>query len=165
MAEKRVIVDKEKIIYEGLFEVKELYKLINEWIDTKSYAPVEKSCQECVSKVGKCVECELEPFKKLSDYAKSVIKIKVKVDECVDVNIKRKGKQKKIQKGKLTIEFKGTLETDYEHKWEKYTWMYVFRKMYEKYFHTPFLSGFEKNIREDVDHLKSEVAGFLNLYR
>jgi len=165
MGEKRIIVEKETISYEGLLDVKELYKLINEWSDSKDYVPVEKSCQECVSKVGKCVECEMEPFKKLTDYAKSVIKINVKVDECVDVKVKRAGKEQKLQKGKLTVEFKGTLETDYEHRWERYSWMYVIRGLFEKYFWTPLFSGFEKVVREDIDHLKSEVAGFLNLYR
>jgi len=165
MVEKRVVVEKEKMKYEGLFKVKDIYKLIYEWCDSKGYAPVEKKCQERVAKVGKYVECEIVPFKKLTDYAKSVIKIVVKVDDCVDVKVKKAGKEQKLQKGKLEISFKGTLETDYESIWEAYTWMYVLRTLFEKYFWRPLFSPYERAVREDIDHLKSEVSGYLNIHR
>jgi len=165
MAERRLIVDNETIAYEGILNITELYKLINDWCDSKRYFPVEQKCQECVSKTGKCVECELEPFKKLTDYAKSVIQIKIRADECTDVTVKRGSKKQKMQKAKVTIIFNAFLETDYEHRWERFPWMYVMRTLFEKYVFTPFLSGFSRGVREDVDHLKSEISGFLNLYK
>ncbi len=165
MAERRLIVDKEFIVYEGLFSLTDLYKLINDWLGSKRYFPVEKKCEECVSKTGRCVICKLEPFKKLTDYAKSVIKIKIKVDDCTEKVVTRDGKKQKMQQGKLKIKFSAFLETDYEHRWERFPWMYVFRTLFEKYLFTPYMSGFSRQIREDVDHLKSEISGFLNLYK
>lgn len=165
MAEKTTIVEKEAIRYDGIFSVKDLYKLIDDWVNEKGYMPVESFIEETVEKEGKVITVKLEPFKKLTDYAKAVIKIDIMISDCKEVEVKREGKTKKLNKGNILIEIQSILETDYEHKWEMKPWLYVLRTIFEKYVYTPFLSGFKGTIREDTDHLKDQIKAFLNLYK
>ena len=165
MAEKTTIVEKEAIRYDGLFSVKDLYKLIDDWVNEKGYMPVESFIEETVEKEGKVITVKLEPFKKLTDYAKAVIKIDIMISDCKEVEVKKEGKTQKLNKGNVLIEIKSLLETDYEHRWEMKPWLYVLRTIFEKYIYTPFLSGFKGAIREDTDHLKDQIKAFLNLYK
>lgn len=165
MSEKITVVGKETIKYEGLFSVKGLYKLIEDWEDSKGYFPVENFIEESVEKEGKVITARLEPFKKFTDYAKAIIKIDLMISDCKEVEVKKDGKTQKLNKGKVVIEIMSILETDYEHKWEMKPLLYVLRTVFEKYIYMPFLSGFKNALREDTDHLKEEIKAFLNLYR
>jgi len=165
MSEKVTVTGKETISYEGLFSVKELYKLIEDWVSNKGYLPVEMAIEEVVTKSGKVITVQLEPFKKLTDYAKAIIKINLMISDCIEVEVDRAGKKQKLNKGKVMIEIQSLLETDYEHRWEMKPWMYVLRTVFEKYIYTPFLSGYKKALREDTDHLKDQIKAFLNLYK
>ncbi|MEM4263923.1 MAG: hypothetical protein QW666_03470 [Candidatus Woesearchaeota archaeon] len=165
MVEIRSVAGKEVISYEGLFSVKELYKLINQIIDDKGYIPITSSTEETVEKTGKAIELDLMPFKKLTDYAKSVIKIKIRISDCKDVEITKDKKKHKLNKGKLWIEIDPYLETDYEHRWEATPYLYVIRTLFEKYIYTPFLSGFDKQVMDDTIFLKEQLKAFLNLYK
>ena len=165
MSEKTTVVDKEVIKYEGLFSVKELYQLIEDWENSKGYFPVENFIEESVEKEGKVITAKLEPFKKLTDYAKAIIKIDLMISGCKEVEVTRAGKKQKLNKGLVVIEIMSILETDYEHKWEMKPWLYVLRTAFEKYIYTPFLSGFKNAVREDTDHLKEQIKAFLNLYK
>lgn len=165
MGEIRSVPGKESIKYDGLFSLKDLYKLLNQIIDDRGYIPVEASVEESVEKTGKSIEADLEPFKKLTDYAKSVIKIKIRVSDCKEVEVTRDKKKQKLNKGKILIEFDPYLETDYEHRWETTPYLYVLRTLFEKYVYTPFLSNFSQQIIDDTDFIKSQVKSFLNLYR
>ncbi|MBW3001973.1 hypothetical protein KY338_02295 [Candidatus Woesearchaeota archaeon] len=165
MAERTTVVEKEVIRYSGLFSVKELYQLIEDFENSKGYFPVENFIEESVEKEGKVITAKLAPFKKLTDYAKAIIKIDIMIDNCKEVEIKRAGKKQKLNKGNVVIEIMSILETDYEHRWEMKPWLYVLRTVFEKYIYTPFLSGFKNALREDTDHLKEQIKAFLNLYK
>ena len=166
MVEIRSVPGKETIKYEGIFSVKELYKLLGQIIDDKGYVPVETFAEETVEKTGKAIELDMEPFKKMTDYAKSVIKIKIRIADCKDVEIaKGKDKKQKLNKGKISIEIDPYLETDYEHRWEATPYLYVIRTLFEKYIYTPFLSGFNNQVIEDTNFLKDQIKAFLNLYK
>lgn len=163
MSEKRPVIENEQIVFEGLFNLKDLYRLFNEWISDKGYAPVEKRVHESVTRTGKHVELELEPFKKFTDYAKSVIRIHLTGHNLTDAEVTIDGKKKKLQKGKLIITFDSWLETDYAHRWETKPVFLVLRTIFEKYVYTPFLSGFAKGVRDDTYHLRDQITSYLGL--
>jgi hypothetical protein len=165
MVEKRPVIEHEQVVYEGIFSLKGLYKTLNGWMGDKGYAPIEKRAMESVTKAGKHVELELEPYKKFSDYAKSVIRIHFTCHNLADVEVEKDGHKKKMQKGKVVITFDSWLETDYEHKWETQPAFYVLRSVFEKYVYTPFLSGHITSVRNDTIHVKDQVKSFLNLER
>jgi hypothetical protein len=165
MVEKRPVIEHEQVVYEGIFNLKEVYRLLYDWMSDKGYVPVEKRVHESVTKAGKHVEVELEPFKKYTDYAKSVIRIHVTAHGLTDVEATVDGRKRKMQKGSVRVTFDSWLETDYEQRWETQPVFYVLRTMFEKYVYTPFLSGFITSVRDDTLHLKEQVKAYLNIER
>ncbi|VVB81372.1 Uncharacterised protein [uncultured archaeon] len=165
MAERLIVVDKERLDYEGLFETKGLFDVMKQWATDKGYWLIEKKHGETTKPEGKVIDFDLEPFKKFTDYAKSIIKIRMQFTDIKDAVVERDGKKVKLQEGKMIMIVDGILETDYEHRWESKPVFYVLRTIFEKYLYTPFISGFERGVKEDVMALKNNVKAFLNLTR
>lgn len=165
MVEKRPVIEQEQVIYEGIFNLKELYQLFYDWMSDKGYVPVEKRVHESVTKTGKHVEVELEPYRKYSDYAKSVIRVHVTAHGVKDVETTVDGRKRKMQQGQVRVTFDSWLETDYEGRWETKPVFYVLRALFEKYVYTPFLSGFITGVRNDTLELKGQVKSYLNIER
>jgi hypothetical protein len=163
MAERLIVVDKERLDYQGLFEAKALFDVMKQWASDKGYWLIEKRHSESTKPEGKVIDFDLEPFRKFTDYAKSIIKIRMQYSEVKDVVVEKDGAKVKMQEGKILMIFDGILETDYEHRWEGKPVFYVLRAVFEKYLYTPFVSGFERGIREDVMALKNNLKAFLNL--
>ncbi|PIN76011.1 hypothetical protein COV18_01140 [Candidatus Woesearchaeota archaeon CG10_big_fil_rev_8_21_14_0_10_37_12] len=163
MAERFIAVGKNKVVYKGLFSTKEFYGVYKQWLSDKGYNPVEKSHVESVTADGKFVELKNEPFKKFSDYVKSIIRFYVQFNDLKDVVVERDGKKVKLQEGEVVMTFEGLLETDYEHHWEMKPLYYVLRTTFEKYVYTPYISGFQQKLLDDLNVLKHNVDAYLNL--
>jgi len=163
MAERLIIVDKERLTYEGLFDAKGLFDVMKDWASDRGYWLIEKRHGEATKPEGKYIDMDFEPFKKLTDYAKSVVKIKAQFQEVKDVVVERDGKKVKLQEGRVLLTFDGILETDYEHRWETKPLFYILRTVFEKYVYTPFISGFERGVRQETLTLKNNLKAYLNL--
>ncbi len=165
MAERLIVVDKERLDYAGLFDAKEVLRVMQQWSADKGYWLIEKRHGETTKPEGKVIDFDFEPFRKFTDYAKSVIKIRAQFQDVKDVVVEKDGRKVKLQEGKIVIILDGILETDYEGRWESKPVFYVLRTLFEKYVYTPFVSGFERGVKEDVMALKNNLKAFLNLTR
>jgi len=165
MVERKLIVEDETVSYEGAFEVKELYAAMKEWCKERGYYPLEIKSTEVVGKEGRTIENVVWPTKKFSDYARVFLRTKIYFVNIKDVEVERDGKKMKMQKGKVTIVFNSYLETDYEGDWEDKPVFFFVRSLFEKFVYVPYISGFEKQIKEETTELKRMVQAFLNLYR
>ena len=165
MPEREIIVDKLRLTYEGIFSVAELYNMIDEWFRWKGYDKRENKNIEIVKPEGKFIEIELEPWKKVTDYAKNVIKIRIQMTGIKDVEVEKDNAKLKLNQGKVQFVFDGILETDYEARWEGKPIFYFIRTVFDKYFYKPFTAGFQRGVKEDLMHLHGQIKAFLNLYR
>ena len=165
MVEKYVVVDKLRLTYEGLFNVSELYKLIDGWLRTKSYDKHELKNIEKVRPEGKFIEIELFPWKKLTDYAISLIRLRIIMTDIKEVEVEREGKKAKMNQGTVHMVFDGMLETDYEKRWESKPIFYFLRAIVDKYIYRSYLDGYKQVIMQDVNQLHTQIKAFLNLYR
>jgi len=165
MSEKYAVVDKLRLTYEGLFNVAELYKLIDNWLRGKSYDKHEIKNVEKVRPEGKEIEFELLPWRKLTDYAISHIRVRVVMTGVKEVEVERDGTKVKLNQGKVQIVFDGFLQTDYENKWESKPIFYFLRGVVDKYIYKSYLDGYKKIVMQDVNHLHTQIKAFLNLYR
>ena len=161
--EKRPVIEGEEVFFEGVFGLKDVYKLIHDFLSDKQYVPVEKRISESVTKNGKHVEVWFEPFKKYSDYAKSVIRLHVSASDLKDVEVSVDGQKKRLQQGRITVIIDSWLETDYEGRWESKAFAYVIRSLFEKFVFVPFLSGYVSQVRNDTLHVKEQLKAFLNV--
>ncbi|MEM4336653.1 MAG: hypothetical protein QXG86_01485 [Candidatus Woesearchaeota archaeon] len=165
MPEQKLVVEGIEINYEGLFSMREIYKLIDDWLRDYDYDKVEKVNTEYLRPEGKYVELILEPEKKVSDYVKNIIKIKLIGRNLKDVDIEEDGIKKRMQEGNLYITFTGVLETDYEGKWEQKPTLFFLRIIVDKYIYKFYTDKFENALARDVKELSNQVKSFLNLYK
>tara|TARA_Y100000310_G_scaffold264383_1_gene275013 strand:+ start:248 stop:790 length:543 start_codon:yes stop_codon:yes gene_type:complete len=165
MAERTIVVDHLRLTYEGLFEVNELYKTIDEWLRGKGYDKKESKNIEKVTPEGKYIELELEPWKKITTYAKNVIKMRIIMTNIKEVEIEKDNAKVKMNQGSVQIVFDGFLETDYEGRWEAKPMLYFLRTIFNRYIYGFYTDGYKKNVLDDVNHLHSVIKSFLNLYR
>ncbi|MBD3310504.1 hypothetical protein GF351_04750 [Candidatus Woesearchaeota archaeon] len=165
MAEREVIVDKMRITYEGLFDVKEFYKFIDVWFREKGYDKKDVKNIEKVTPEGKYIELELEPWKKITDYAKNVIKLRIFMTDIKEVEVEQDNKKVKLNQGKVHMVFDAFLETDYENRWEMKPTFFFIKTIFDRFFYKPYTSGYQANVLNDVNQLAANVKAFLNLYR
>lgn len=165
MSEKKIVVDDMKIEYQGLFDAKELYRIIENWTKENGYNKKEQSNIEHVNTDGKYVEIKFEPSKSITDYAKIIIKLKLSMNGIKDVEVKREGHKLHLQQGKVGFSFQGILETDYEGKWETKPILFFIRTLYDKYIYRNYSGKYEGEINRDVNLLAGDIKRYLNLQK
>ena len=165
MAEIRTVIDKLRITYDGLFSMPELYAIIDNWLHEKRYDKMEKKNIEKVKPEGKDIELLLQPWKKITDYAKIVINIRLVATGITEVEIEKEGAKVKMNQGRIQIVFDGWLVTDWENRWEGKPIFFFLRQVFDRYVFKPYTMGYETAVAKDVSDLHGEVKGFLNLYR
>ena len=165
MPERTIVVDKLKLEYEGLFDWKELFKLISEWFREKTYDWKEKVSHEHVKKEGKYIEIILEPWKALTDYVQSEIKVRIIIDDMKTVEVEKKGAKIKLNQGKITMLFDGYLTTDWEARWEGKPSYFLLRTIFDRFIYKREIHKYKKQVVEEVNQLMNEIKSFLNLYK
>ena len=165
MVERTVLVDKQEMHYEGIFSVKGLYELIDDLIRKSGYTKRELKNTEIVKKDGRFIEVGIEPWKRLSDYAKSVIKIKMTLENIKDLEIEKEGLRRSINQGKVSFVFDAYVETDFEHKWENTPGFFFVRVLFDKYIFKPFTTDYQGMVMKDFKHYVNEIRAFLNLHK
>ncbi len=165
MVERRIIVDGISISYHGLFEIEELYKLIDHFLRERAYTKHELSVEEHVYKDGKKISITKEPYKKISDYAKYVLRIEIEGEGINDKVAVIDGKKRTVQEGSITVTFYGFLTTDYEGRWDKRPLFYFLRALFDQYVFKIHTERYEAGLVEEVNLLYGMVKGFFNLYR
>ncbi len=165
MAEREVMVDKMRLTYEGLFSIYELYKMMDEWFEEKGYDKREVKNIESVFPEGKYIEIIMEPWKKLTDYAKSVIKVRMIFSDIKEVQVEKEGVKVNLNQGRAHFVFDAYLETDYEHKWEAKPMFFFIKTLYDKYFYKSYTKQLQAEVVDAVTELHARIKGFLNLYR
>ena len=164
MAERELLVEN-KVGYEGLFSVKELYRLIDAFFREKGYDKREIKNSEKVTPEGKFIEVEMMPWKKVTDYAKNEIWMRIIIENLKEVEVEKNGVKVKLNQGSLKIVFYGYLTTDYENRWEQKPMFFFIRTLFDKFFLKQYVDDFKKNLLGDVNLIRNQVDGFLNLYR
>ncbi|MDP7323380.1 MAG: hypothetical protein QF632_01310 [Candidatus Woesearchaeota archaeon] len=165
MAEREVLVDKMRLTYEGLFSIYDMYKMIDEWFEEKGYDKREVKNIESVFPEGKYIEVVMEPWKKLTDYAKSVIKVRMIFSDIKEVQVEKDGMKVKMNQGRAHFVFDAFLETDYENRWESKPMFFLIRTLYDKYFYKGYTSQLKGEVMDAVTELHARIKGFLNLHR
>jgi hypothetical protein len=163
--ERKIVVDHLGISYKGLFSVKELYRMIDFWFMEKGYTKHELRVDEDVSENGKKIYMCKDPYRKISDYIKYVIRTEIECDNVIEVDVEKDGRTVRMNQGECAIFITGYLTTDYEKKWEKNALFYFIRGLFDKYVWKHHNYRGESGLIDECNHLATQVKAFLNLYR
>ena len=162
MAEKDLTL-KEKIEHFGLFDFPGLYSYVHSWLKEENYGVNEDKYSERVSGNKRDLLIEWKATKKLSDYFKVEIAVKYEIGEMTEVEAEIDGEKKKMNKGKVSIELKGTLIKDYDGKWETSAFSKFMRDVYNKYVIPSRVLDINNMVEGNVRKLKEEIKAFLEL--
>ena len=163
MAERRTIVSGKVLKYEGLFNAKELFGVIDTWFADNSFADrVEVEHMEKVTKTHKQVEIYYQPYKKVSDYAKIEIRLLISMMDLKKTVVEYEGHKTNINEGSLEIVFDGYLTTDYENRFENSAEFFFWRALMDKFIFKTYTSKDEARIEKYVAELFNHLRQYLN---
>jgi len=153
-----------KVKHKGIFDFKETYRVLYEWLVDEGYVVNEKSYKESIGAGGaKEIEIEWVAGKKLTDYFKSVIKINWHILGMSSVEVEIDGVKQDMNKGDFEVKASGILEKDYEEKWTGHPIIKFLRTLYDRYLIPSRLDQYEGKVIGDVDEFVAQAKSFLSL--
>ncbi|MEM2090005.1 MAG: hypothetical protein QXL88_02875 [Candidatus Pacearchaeota archaeon] len=152
-----------KIVHSGIFDFKDLYNFLYEWFRSLEYIVLEEKYSEKIKPTGKEVEILWLCLKKINDYLRFRIKVRIFIIKMVEVEITEEGVKIKKDKGDIEIKFAGFLEKDYENKWEQSPITKFLRGLYDKYIIKSKIESYEDKLAEEVDETSEQTKAFLAL--
>lgn len=163
MVEKDALF-KSKVKHSGVFDFKETYRILFEWLIDQGYDVNEKSYKENIGAGGaKEIEIEWEAARKVSDYFRFMITAKWKILGMTSVEVEIDGVKQKMNKGQFEIEIKSILEKDYEDRWSGKPFVKFLRTMYDKYLIKERTEQYEGKLIGEMDEFVAQCKAFLNL--
>ncbi len=156
MADKKEII-KERLENEGLVDFKDLYQLAHTWLKEKGFVVAEEKYGEKVSGDMRDIKVEWTASKTVSDYFKIEVKIKYELKDMVDVEVEMDGVKKKMNKGRLKIDYKGNLIKDPNSKWSTTPFYRFLRDTYNKFVIPARIENMEDQVFNLVVDLKEEM--------
>lgn len=165
MGEKNLIVNHKEIIYQGIFKDEELFSTINKSLEAKGYIKREKKSEELVTPTGRMLFLELRPYKIMTNYVTLMIKIKVTLDNIIEVKKKINGKNLKFMKGDVSVVFDSWSLTDDQDRWRMKPWVYFLKGIINKFIYTlPLENSFFNQLVGDTVYIYTQVLKLLNSY-
>jgi len=165
MSDLRIVIDHQKLEYEGPFDLNALVTMIQRFLFERGFDRKLEKDFEMDSKSGKQVEWQIANWKKITDYAKYIFRIRMLVHDYVKVDAEKDNKKVKIGNGRVVIFFDGLLELDYFHKWDTRPVFLFMRALFDKFIYKFYTERFEQRLTYDMTHLINEVEKFFNLHR
>lgn len=162
MAELSLIYEG-KVAHSGIFDFKDVYKFLYEWLTSYEYTVIEKKYSEKIKPEGKEIEAAWICLRKVSDYFRNRIKITIRIQKMVSVEVTRETMKVKRDKGDLEIKFTAYLERDYEHKFEANPIAKFLRGIYDKYIIPNRITRYEDALGTEVDEMIAQAKAFLAL--
>ena len=164
MTEVYIPVAGEKLEFEGLFSMKEVFRIIDKYFRLKAFDKKITFDEEYQTEKGKYIHIKTEHYKKVDSYVRLQTRLWIYANELVDVEKEVDGVKIKTQKGKLSITFDSSLQTAYFGLMaDKKPMYFLFRVLYEQYLARPRIAYWENVARHVINEVKTEIAGYLNL--
>jgi len=152
-----------RVVHTGIFDFKELYKFLYEWLKDYQYLIIEKKYSEKIKSDGKEIEVEWMNLRKISDYFRFRIRMITRVIRMVSVEVQEEGVKTTKDKGEIEIKFEAYLEKDYENRWEENAIFKFLRGMYDKYIIKSRIEFYEDKLKDETDEYINQIKAFLVL--
>lgn len=152
-----------KVTHAGIFDFKDIYRFLYEWFTSYEYVVLEKKYSEKIKPEGKEIEIEWLCLRKISDYFRFRIKLKIRITRMITVEVMRAGVKTTRDKGEIEVKFGSFLEKDYENKWESNPISKFLRGIYDKYIIKTRTEAYEDKLGSEVDEVIAQLKSYLAL--
>ncbi|MBI2131041.1 hypothetical protein HYU10_04705 [Candidatus Woesearchaeota archaeon] len=165
MGNLRIIVDHEKIEYTGPFSAKDLFRHITAWVKEKGFDFKQEKDFEHHTNEGIQIEWQGAPWKKITDYAQYMFKIRIVGHNINKIDVVKDKKKQKVENGKIEITIDSYLLTDYDSYWDSTPILQFIRTIFDKFVHKVYTENFEQRLVHDTNTLTNSIKQLLNIYR
>ena len=165
MVEKKILVDGLRFSYDGLFDIVDFYRHVEDWMQDHHMQKEIKKKGEHVEPQGRKVEWMIECWKKEAEFAKSVVRLRALFTDVTDVQMVKDGVTRTFQKGKALLIFDAFLETDFEKTWVQKPWFFFLRAIYDKLIQKIWSERYDETVRKYTYDLFNSLKAFFNLYK
>ncbi len=142
----------------AIFNMGDLYKVMKKWFLNNKYDFIEK---EYIDIEKKDIAIKWVAEKKVDDYTKFAIEVRIKTKGLKSVEIKNK----KSNKGRITVKYESYLEKDYEDNWESNPMSKFLRSIYDKFILKSKFEGYSKELKEETYAVFNETKTYLGLHK
>lgn len=123
------------IQYKGIMDIQDIYETIADFFRQKKFKFYE--IQQRYRKPGPFgteILYQFRATRKIEDYAEWVVNITIETFDMHEIEVVLKnGAKKKMMKGRIWVQIRGTVEMDYEKIWEKSAFLAQLKNFYNKY--------------------------------
>ena len=165
MGNLKIIVDHEKIEYSGPVNMKDLFRHIDAFSKEKGFDFKQEKDFEHHTEDGIQIEWQGAPWKKITDYAQYMWKIRVLGHNLHKVDVLQDKKKIKVEEGKIEIVIDAFLLTDYDSYWDTKPIFQFIRTMYDKFIYKAYTENFEQRLVHDTNTLTHSIKQLLNFYK
>ncbi len=164
--EKDLVINNRELKYKGIFRADQIFAAINRALEERGYEKREKKTEELVTEIGKKTYIELRPFKVKANYLALMLKIRINLDNVVEVLEKIEGVKEKFQQGEVNIFFDAWILTDYEQRWLMKPWVFFLKGFINKFIYIfPLEGGLRGEVVGDTAFIYARVKKLLVSYR
>ncbi len=164
MGDHRIFVDNLRLSYEGPFQAHELFRTIGNYLYDKGYDKKPLKEFEFHTPEGISIEWQMLPWKKITDYMRLELNIRVIITKMTKREVVIDGQKKIIDNGQVLIVFNGYTETDYNMSWEERPLFQFMRVLYDKYIFKDYLQRYEHILADHVNQLYALIQRLFNVY-
>lgn len=165
MVERKAVIEGLRINYNGIFEIEEFYKIVEDWIRQQGREKEIKKKLEHVTPHGKDIEWFIECWKMIGQYAKPVVRVRALFKNIKEVEIKKAGYKKRYNKGDVLILLDGYIETLLEGRWTQKPVFAFLRTLFDRYIYKYWTERFDEQVKKDTLDLYRHLEAFFNLYK
>ncbi|MBD3263361.1 hypothetical protein GF374_03205 [Candidatus Woesearchaeota archaeon] len=165
MSKKIDLLKEERVQYEGIFDLKELYKHAHDWLEWRKFDVAETKYKEKIKPKGKELEILWEATREIDEYTQYLIKVKWEGFGVTDVQVQREGDKIKMNKGEINAYVSAYLVLDWQEKWEEQPFFKFMQSFFEKYLYKGTIDRLKQDIWKVGWEFFNEIKAFLHLYR
>ncbi|MAG01750.1 hypothetical protein CMI42_00265 [Candidatus Pacearchaeota archaeon] len=160
MAERDRIY-KGKIRQSGIFNFKDFYEFLYDYLVDENYYIIEKKYVEKIKGDSKDVEIKWTAIKEVSDYFSFEISAHWFILGMKKVKVKKEGEEVSMDSGTLEIKFDSVLVRDWENRWENAPFWKFLRGIYDRYIIKSRIDDYGIKLFEEIKEAIAQAKSFL----
>lgn len=160
MSEKDSIY-KGKIIQKGIFNFKDVYEFLYDYLVNENYDVSENKYVEKIDGQSKNIEIIWSATKEVSDYFKFEITATWSVLGLKKIKVKKGDQEIFMDSGSIEIKFTASIIKDYESRWENNPVLKFMRGMYDRYIIRSRIDAYEVKIFDEINEAVAQTKSFL----
>jgi len=119
MSTKITLPQVQYIRYKGVVDFHNLWKVIIDWLESKSFEVQENKAKRGMQPFGEVLEVQMTGWRNVTEYYRFEILVWQKYWDCVPVEVVQNGVKKKLMKGRFFFFIQPNLILDYSDRYEK----------------------------------------------